>query len=478
VATTFSRTTIVLLIILVSFVPVHASQIIDTIDPLLKAGEFEKAQGMIDGYLADDPKSVDAYMMLGNLKFYEYMSSVPQIELASNMDESVFVTGIGSIREAIVTVPGEVGAEVAGHLEKALSLDSTRGDIHRGLAYVLAMAMMKDELVSHFRRMKKSLPDDDGLPYDMSSYAGMLKDRGRPDWSQEVYGEILSLYPGNAGVLSDSARTYFENGQTVKAAATVSRTLNGNDVNAKILSSGMLILVVAGDYSGGLSAAKLMSQHQGNSIYLVYRGLMKYAQGKQEWRKDLESFMESDTAGQEQALVAHLLNSDYTGSLDYFIKSDQVAESIWSRILLYRAAMLRLPKEAAPYLNYAIIMSAYENYPEALPAFARAQELYGTLTDELKEAFNLFYGWTLQDSGRIDDANRRWKTLLGVDTFYAASAAAWFLGRNLYESGKRDEAFEMFLTISDRASESKYATYARNAVNAINDGREPAFAKK
>ena len=94
----------------------------------------------------------------------------------------------------------------------------------------------------------------------------------------------------------------------------------------------MLILVVAGDYSGGLAAAKLMSQHQGNSVYLVYRGLMKYAQGKQEWRKDLESFMESDTIEQEQALVAHLLNSDYTGSLDDFVKSDQVAESIWSRL--------------------------------------------------------------------------------------------------------------------------------------------------
>ena len=472
------RAVSLILLILTLHVPVHASEIIETIEPLLKAEEFEKARAKIDGYLAEDPKSVDAYMMLGNLKFYEYMSSVPQIELVSNTDESVFVTGIGSIREATVTVPGEVGSEVAAYLEKALTLDITRGDIHRGMAYVLAMAMMKDELFSQFRRMKKVLPDDGGLPYDMSGYAGMLKERGRADWSLEAYREILALYPGHPGVLSGAAQIYFEEGQTAKAAAFVSKALSGTDVNVNMLSEGILILLVSGDYSGGLSAARRISELRGDRLYLVYRGLMKYAEGKQGWTKDLETFMKTDATGQEEDLVAHLLSEGYTGSLADFEKSDQAVESVWARLLLYRAGIRHLPDEAVPYMNYGITMSAYKNYPEALAAFARAEELYGTLKDDLKEALNLFYAWTLQDSGRTDDADRRWNKLLEVDTFYTRSAASWFLGRNLYLSGKKGEALEMFLTISDRASESKYATYAKNAVNAINAGRKPAFAKK
>jgi tetratricopeptide (TPR) repeat protein len=470
-------TALMLLLFFVSFSPVHASEIIDTIDPLLKAGEFEKAQVKIDGFLAEDPKSVDAYMMLGNLRFYEYMSSVPQIELSSNTDESVFVTGIGSIRQATITVPREVGIEVAGHLKTALSLDNSRGDIHKGLSYVFAMALMKDELLSHFLRMKEALPKDEDLPYNMSDYARMLQERGRKDWSLETYGRILELYPGHAGVLSDIAQVYFEEGQMKKAAAAIGRALKGWGVNVRILGSGMLILIISGDHEGGLAAIQRMSDMQGDHVYLVYRGLMKYAEGKQVWRKDLETFAEDNTTGQEAALVAHLLNKEYTGSLEDFMKSDEVVESTWGRLFLYRAGMRRFPDRGAAYMNYAIMMSAYKNYDEALPAFTRAEELFDTLTDDLKEALNLFHAWTLQDSGRTDEADIRWKKILGVETFYASSAAAYFMGKNFYMSGKKDEALEMFLKVSDKASESKYATYARNAVNAINAGREPSFAK-
>lgn len=471
------RAVSLILLILTLHVPVHASEIIETIEPLLKAGEFEKARAKIDRYLAEDPKSVDAYMMLGNLRFYEYMSSVPQIELSSNTDESVFVTGIGSIREATVTVPGEVGTEVAGHLERALSLDNTRGDIHRGLAYVFAMALMKDELFSQFRRMKKAFPDDEDLPNDMSRYSGIFKDRGRADWSLETYGRILELFPENAGVLLDVAQVYFGEGQMQKAAAAIGRAMKGTEVNMRILENGMLILIITGDYEGGMTAIQRLSEMQGDHVYLAYRGLMKYAEGKQGWRKDLEAFIENDTTGQEAALVAHFLNKEFTGSLEDFMKSDAVVESTWGRLFIYRAGMRRLPDRGTPYMNYAIMMSAYNNYDEALPAFTRAEELYDTLTDDLKEALNLFHAWTLQDSGRTDEADRRWKKLVGVETFYASSAAAYFMGKNFYISGKKDEALEMFLKISDKASESKYATYARNAVNAINAGREPGFEK-
>ncbi|TNF48839.1 hypothetical protein EP232_02020 [bacterium] len=471
------RTVTIILFILAFIVPVRASEIIDTIDPLLKAGEFEKAQVKIDQFLAEDPKSVDAYMMLGNLRFYEYMTSVSQIELFSNTDESVFVTGIGSIREATITVPREVGIEVAGHLEKALSIDNSRGDIHKGLSYVFAMALMQEELLSHFKRMKEALPDDGDLPDNMRDYASMLQERGRKDWSLETYGRILDLYPEHAGVLSDVARIYFEEGQMKKAAATIGRALEGTGVDVRVINNSVLILIISGDYDGGLAAMQRMSEMQGDRVYLAYRALMKYAQGDPSWKKDLQTFSKDDSTGQEAVLVAHLLDKGYTGSLEDFTKSDEIVESTWARLFIYRAGMHRFPDRGIPHLNYAIMMSAYKNYDEALPVFARTEELYDTLADDLKEALNLFYAWALQDSGLIHEADVRWKKLLNVETFYASSAAAYFMGKNLYLSGRKDEAMEMFLKISDRASESKYATYARNAVNAINGGRKPAFAK-
>ncbi|UCG37709.1 MAG: tetratricopeptide repeat protein [bacterium] len=455
-----------------------AASLREEIDPMVAQKRFDEAEARLQEVLGQDPGSVDAHMLMGNLTLYRFLDGAGQVEIAANTRESVFEPDIGFIREPLYIVPPDVGRAAAGHYLEALTLDPARGDIHRGLAYTYAMALMKDELLARFPVMFRELPGERStLMFNMGDYARMLRERGRLDWCLEAYGVVLELYPDHPGVLSDVAGVYALEGQPDKAVATIRKALGPDVRDEFILGNGIVILTVAGDHAGALAAMERSEEHRKGGSDKVFRALKGLAEGREEWKKALDAYPEKDGSAQEDELARFLLSEQFRGDFEGFSVAEEKAQSPWARLLVYRWGMRAFALRGQPFLYYAVMQAAYGNHAEALEAFAQAEERAATLDVQEKQALSFYQAWSLQDSGRTQKADGKWREMIKSGEFYIASAAAYFLGRNLYTAGRPQEAVSMWETVSDRAGDSKYSTLAFNAILAVKEGRLPAFAR-
>ncbi|MDH4128581.1 MAG: hypothetical protein OEV44_07515 [Spirochaetota bacterium] len=129
--------------------------------------------------------------------------------------------------------------------------------------------------------------------------------------------------------------------------------------------------------------------------------------------------------------------------------------------------MRRFTKKFDSMFNYSELLTYYKLYDAAIKSFKIIETKRIKMNKIQREGFYFYYAWSLQQLNMKIDANYRWKKLLTSKNFFKKSAAAYFLGKNLLEEGKKKEAINLFKMISQKPSESKYATYCWNLLKTI-----------
>gem|GEM_PF-1329908 len=445
---------------------IAATDVVEVVGGLLREGNIEKAEAAVDEYLANNPDDVDVLMMKGNVITYGVMKAFGDVQVSSNPDESIYDSSIGFIGEPVVLFPKEKASEVAGYWLKALSLDNSRGDIHRGLCYVYSMALMKDELIERLKILRETFPDEERLIFSMGDYARMFDERGDFEDAMYIYNEVAKLYPESGNVLSDIAAMYFKNGDIVNAASYIGEAVQKRDVDEMTLNNAVLMNSIIGDYEKALSVLKKLSEVEpGDSEWMLYEGLMGRLAGDAGWRKQVGDYIEAGSGKDLELATALAKPGEET--MDRYLEDIEKVKNSYYLFLLHERAVELFPESFEPLFNLAELYTFYNNHDRAIRLYDEIEKkgLYGN-SDE-KEEFNFYYAWSLYKAGRADASLKRWKALLDSKDFYRKSAAAYFSGKYYEEKGDIEQALHYYGLVSDKASESKYATYSWNRVKVL-----------
>jgi hypothetical protein len=443
-----------------------ASDAKDVIGGLINKGELVQARQKVQEYLAKDPNDIDALMMKGNVILNEYFKSGPGLSVSANMDESIYETSIGFVAEPVRIVPRETAEEVAALWKQCLKIDPSREDIQMGLCYLYSMALMKAELLDRFPKMKAAIPHVQNLYYNMGDYARMFEERGRVDDCFEIYKAIVKLYPVVSGVNGDVAALYFRHGRYAEGLPYLKTALALKDADDMVYANGVLIFTLMGEYDKARAAGKGLEKVKKDGAGLLYDGVLEYVQGGGLWKEKLSGLSSrNDIKPEDAALAAFLISKDNMDDIDSYKKSVELARDSSIQLLLHDRARKRFPGSYEPRYNYAELLVYYKNYRAAIPVFMEILNGKFNMSADDREAVNFHYAWALQDSGSRQDADPIWTRLLTSKNFYMQSAAAYFLGKNALDRGRKKEAIEYFKMFSDKASKSKYATISWNRLN-------------
>ncbi len=450
--------------VLISFNPAFASEVTDKVNPLIEQGHFDEARAKIKEYLAKNPKNVDALMMQGNVILQEYWKREPTLGSYANDNESIYDSSIGFIGERERRVSRDVALQVAALWKRCLAIDNTREDIHKGLAYLYAMALMKQELIQQLGHMKAALPHAKELQYNMGDYARMFNARGRFNDAVDVFREILKLYPNDANVYNDLAALYFLEGHLKEAQRYMAIAVSSAHPDDATYGTAVMIFTMLTDYDRALDASKHLSRLKKDNRWLLYRALLLRSKGEVSWKADLSEFLRQSGNDADDLTLAKLLTNDSKNNFDVYTEVMAKAKKNYQLVLLHRWAMRTFPTRYEPQFKYAEIMNQYRNYDESVPVFKRLAARSDLDTDK-RQTILFHYAWAFQDSGRLAQANALWNELTTSNNFYVKSAAVYFLGKEALRKGDNEQALAYFRRVSDDASKSKYATLAWNKVN-------------
>jgi tetratricopeptide (TPR) repeat protein len=467
--TTQSRFFLLLFVVIATLsilpAPAHAkSDAKEVIGELIRKGEVKKAREKVHEYLAKDPNDIDAIMMQGNVILNEYEGSNSGISVSANTDESIYETSIGFITEPQRIVPRNVAEEVAALWKRCLALDNTRQDIHKGICYLYSTALMKKELLERLPKMKAAFPRSE-VYYNMGDYARMFADRDRLDDCFEIYETILRLYPEVSGLYSDIAGLYFKHGRIADGRRYIETALTKKGADEMVYANARLICTIKKDYDKALNAAKGLSRIKKNQDWLLYAGLLDDLRGGKGMRKTLASLAGKDSEAGK--LADFLISPDNKGDIESYRKAVNLAKDSSIQLLMHDRARNRFPTHFEPHYRYAEMLVYYKDYSDAIPVFEKIFSSNLKMSSDEQETVHFHYAWALQDSGKGRDADQTWKGLLTSKNFYVRSAAAYFLGKNALEQGKKKDAVAYFKMVSDKASKSKYATLCWNKLKVL-----------
>lgn len=432
------------------------------IGDLILAGQLDKAEERVNYYLTRNPRDVDAIMMKGNIVLNRLPAMQGDIELRGNEDESIYETDIGTITSPVRIVPRADATEIANIWKQALTIDSSREDIHFGVCQIYSLGLMADELIAYLPTLKRVITSDDRLHYSMGDYARNIKSRGDFDGAMKVYKAIRRLYPRENGLLSDIAGEYFLHGYLDSAYYYVKTLMNSSELDSMSYGNTFFISSVLGEYETALRAITLQSQQAGNRNHLLYMGLLQYLRKNPQWKATLTTFLQGAGTGSRKEIAQTLVSDGYHASYDDYLILDGFDVSDAYKILIHHAFKNLALSKLSPWFNYAELFTRNQYYTRAAVEFAGIERsgLISTRSDSESVAF--YYAWTLWKLGRKEESISRWRFLLDSEQFFRKSAAAYFIGRYFLDKGEITTANGYFERVSDRANKSKYAMYCKN----------------
>lgn len=435
---------------------------------LIQDDNYDETQRIIDSVLNDNPNDIDALMMKGNAIIRKHWAEYyGDAEVAVNNDESIYDNTMGFIQEPVRYTSKEVVDQVEPLWLKCIELDKTRDDIQFGLCYLYATALMKEPLIKRMKVLKDLKKGEQNFQFTLTDYAQEFFQRGEFEGAVAVYQAIISLYPNESGLYNDLAAIHFMKGYIDKALKYFAEAATKENFDELTYSNIVLIYSVAGHYDKALEFFKKFSAIVENDAWILYDALLMYNNDKKGWKKKIEEYLfktPKDSTNDARKYAEFLVSEENKDDYASYVKSlDLVIPTPYVFLIHHRACRLFKDK-FEPLFNFADYMSYYNNYKVARRVFEELLSHDFNLRDQQQEDVNFYYAWVLYKSDEIDKAFPLWKSLLKSEDFFRKSAGAYFAGKYLKEKGKDKEAMEMFKTVSDRASESKYATWCWNFV--------------
>lgn len=444
------------------------SEVAQDIGNLINQGKLKEAEQRDDYYLKKDPKNVDAIMMKGNIILNRYFAKLGQLTINVNQDESIYSTSIGNIGSVEdIVLPRKTVTEIANLWKRAVKIDDTRDDIHFGICQIYSMGLMVRHLIDYLPTLKRVIKDDQRLPYSMCDYARNMKERGDFKGAMEVYRAVMSLYPHVAGLRSDVAAEYYVHGDADSCMHYISMAIRYPNSDAMTYGNAFFFYSVFGEFTKALDAIKLQSKAAHNEKYLCYEGLLDYYENKPDWKKPLQEYAKVWQDTSTKTLADSLLSQWYTGSPANYNGLTALPVDDGYKILIHLKFMALEPDSFLPHFGYAELLTHSNQYAKAAAEYA-SMEKAGLVTNRSdSEDVAFYYGWTLWCLKEKTQSLKEWAQLLNSDDFYYKSAAAYFSGEYYLEKQDKSRARKFFELVSDKANQSKYATYCWNSLNSL-----------
>jgi tetratricopeptide (TPR) repeat protein len=441
------------------------NDVLDVIGGLIQNGNINEADQKIGYYMKRYPNDVDVLMMKGNVELNKGLLDDGALELRVNEEESVFDNSIGSITEQTKKVSKQYADSVEYYWKKAVSIDKSRVDIHKGLCTLYGWSSQKEKLIDYLPTLKKYVENNCQSAYSMGDYARLVQERGSFADAISVYKAITKLFPDCAGFYSDVASVYFKEGRMKAAKCYIDSSLMKSNKDAMVYDNAYFMYTIWGDYDKALICIKKSSEIKGSKDWLFAEFLKAYVRNEPTMRVMGERILNDKdikNMEKERKIVSIILDNNNNVIYDKLIEvrpytsDDLMIQNKWISVL---------PNDARPLLKYALIQCQNKNYTEAIKAYKQLLTLQNKLSKSQNDSVNFYYAWSLYDSGDRTGSISYWQRLFSATDFYIKSAATYFYGRILLDSGKKEEAIKVFETVSDKASSSKYATYCWNLVN-------------
>jgi tetratricopeptide (TPR) repeat protein len=435
------------------------SNLVKEISPLITEATIDEAEKKVDDYLTQDPNNVDALMMKGNITYYKFSFSQPEVALLANDNESIFDQRIGFIKPFDQMVPENIARETTGYFLKAVAIDNSRVDIHLGICQMYSISGMTDELIAYLPLIRKLVTEPD-FEYTLCDYARNLKDRGRFDDCMKVYKVISDIYPASGGVISDMAAEYLMHDDFPNAKKCIDIAIKKPNADEMTFRNAFFINSLLGDYTYALDLSKKISLLVGDKEYLLYQALLELRKGEN-YKLTSREFLKSESGNQEEKKLAGMLASeDFTASIEDYdsICSPKVEDSY--DIVIHDIFRSKFPQAFKPKMNLGKTYLVNSLFQKAVEVFNETDTIMVSQQD--KETYLFYSAYANHKSGNEENAIKLWKSLLESKEFYYESAAAYFIGRYYENMNEIEKAKEYYHMVSSRANDSKYATYCWN----------------
>lgn len=432
-------------------------QAVSDVRTFIQAGRLAQAENLVNRYIQDDPLNVDLLMMKGNVELNKFIiRQQAQASLIPNFDESIYNMGTVEKGPHPVTVPIEVADKVSYLWNGAATLKPSRADLHLGLLQVYAISKQREKVLDYLPKAKAEIGDLENLFADLTTYAVNLRERGDTVGGKMVWEKIIELYPEQPGLMGDLAAEYFFEGDAKGARGYISKSLSSPNADETLFGNAFFFSSIMGDYDNALSAIRKLP---GDGNFL-YEGLVKYYQKEKKWKKSFEKFLENPQDSLETKVANTFLAKNFSLDLDTYFSLVEMDLGDPIKILLHE--IFRTSGEFIPNFSAAETYTYHKQYKKATAIFQEIESADMSMSEADRENF-LFYGaYAYSQNGQRKKADDMWRQLMESEDFYKKSAAHWFVGKYLFDQGKKIEAREVFQNMAGLASESKFATMCWN----------------
>ena len=434
--------------------------IINTATFYIAEGRYNDAEKYLDSLLQQDPRSIDALMMKGNVLLnYEIMVTPPQ-KIITAEDESIYAENSESNDppKPIVLISGDRAFRIEAIWQQCIAIDSGRLDIREGLCTLYGMADMKKELldylpvIAHFGQIK-----GDNFVAVLIQYAQLLSERGDKEGSYEVYKKIAALYPAVSSVWCALSGAYYTDGDLVNAKLYADKAFNMPSSDMSACTGAWDVYNILGDYKRALALLKTISPDS----YSFYDGIYRYANHDMGWKKEMEKYIKHFPTPPDSDIVyttaTYMLSDsfkdDYAGFI--YLLSRPIGNQFFSGLILDKA-MTDFKDKTLPYTVSASAMVSMHNYKKANEIYAAVENKVDT---NLRHNLQTEYAYSLYLAKEYPQAIKKWSAL-GHDEG-TVSLADYFIGQCYLKSGDADKAKSYFQKAVEIADSTQYSYLAK-----------------
>ena len=437
---------------------------ISTATEFITHNQFTRANQYLDSILKLNPKMVDAIMMKGNVLLNQAWGSGAKSHFNTEKAESIFDSSAIDDSYFIPIIPLDTSVKIDKLWKQCLELDPTRTDIKKGLCNLYSLSLRTVELERQLIQMQGIITENEENAFLYAEYARNLKIRGRFDDAMQVYALIANMFPNLAGLRCDMANEYFYAGELNKCLQYLDSTLTQKEVDQTSFINAAALYSELGYYDQAYNTFKRYSDKDTLIEADFYKGLLMFANMDSGFYNQLHKFIDGATEQSyydELQLAQKLLPYGKVPLTmdDYMALATNSKISRYYRILILQRGVRQF-SECEPLFLFGSFDCSIKNYSAAIQLLE--EELFTerrscNLGFQDKEICLLNYCFALYKQGEKEKACGHFKDLFNAENNFTQQAAKYFVAKTNWETGKKEEAKNLFDEVASAKFQTKYS---------------------
>ena len=437
------------------------STIVSTATEFITHNQFAKADRYLDSILKQNPKTVDALMMKGNVLLNQAWGSGAKSHFNTERAESIFDSSAIDETFFIPIIPIDTSEKIDRYWKQCLQIEPSRTDIKKGLCSLYSLSLRTTELERQLIQMQGTITESEDNAYLYAEYARNLKIRGRFDDAMQVYALIANMFPDLAGIRCDMANEYFYAGDFNKALAYLDSTLSKKEVDQTSFINAAALYSTMGFYDQAYNTFKRYSDKDTLIEADFYKGLLMFANMDSGYYNQLRLFLDHATPQSyydEMQLAEKLLPYGRAPfELDDCLAlatNEKIAR--YYRVLILQRGVRQFRGECLPLFLLGSFDCTIKNYGAAVQLLEPADDCRLMSNDQM-ERWMLTTGFAWYKKGDVQKAGFYFQKLFGSKNGFTQQAAKYFVAKGDWENGKKEDGKKLFAEVAASKAPTKYS---------------------